>query len=74
MLEVGLLAPAGTALSERVEARLPDVLVLGRDRWTVDDFSQRPGAARPRDGGGARFAHQGREHRPPGARHPLTTV
>ncbi|RCS78615.1 alkaline phosphatase family protein [Brachybacterium alimentarium] len=46
MLEVGLLAPAGTALSERVEARLPDVLVLGRDRWTVDDFSQRPPSAR----------------------------
>lgn len=46
VLASGLLAPAGTAVPDRVQGRLPDVLVLGRDRWTVDDFSRRPETAR----------------------------
>ncbi|MGO2310818.1 MAG: alkaline phosphatase family protein [Brachybacterium tyrofermentans] len=46
VLASGLLAPVGTEVSARVDGRLPDVLVLARDRWSVDDFSRRPASAR----------------------------
>lgn len=46
VLAAGLLGPIGTPVSARVEGRLPDVLVLSRDRWSVDDFSRRPDSAR----------------------------
>ncbi|WP_193106432.1 alkaline phosphatase family protein [Brachybacterium sp. FME24] len=46
VLASGLLAPVGTEISARVDGRVPDVLVLARDRWTIDDFSRRPESAR----------------------------
>lgn len=46
VLAAGLLGPVGTAVSERVAGRLPDVLVLTRGRWSIDDFSRRPDTAR----------------------------
>ncbi|MDN5820555.1 MAG: alkaline phosphatase family protein, partial [Brachybacterium sp.] len=46
VLAAGLLGPAGTAVPERVAPRIPDVLVLARGRWSVDDFSRRPDTAR----------------------------
>lgn len=46
VLASGLLGPVGTEVSTRVDGRLPDVLVLARDRWSVDDFSRRPASAR----------------------------
>lgn len=46
ILAAGLLGPVGTEVSERVAPRVPDVLVLARDRWSVDDFSRRPETAR----------------------------
>jgi hypothetical protein len=46
VLEAGLLAPAGTAVPAHVEGRVPDVLVLARGRWGVDDYSRRPDTAR----------------------------
>jgi len=46
VLTAGLLGPVGTAVSERVAQRLPEVLVLARDRWSIDDFSRRPETAR----------------------------
>lgn len=45
-LAAGLWAPPGTPLDPRVAARLPEVLVLGRGRHTVDDYSRRPEGAR----------------------------
>ena len=46
VLAAGLLAPAGTEVPARVSGRLPDVLVLGRGRFGIDDFSRRPRHAR----------------------------
>src|SRR5699024_12661556 len=46
LLGSALLAPAGMAVPARVRDRIPDVLVLGRGCWTVDDFSRRPESAR----------------------------
>lgn len=46
ILRSGLLGPADAEVSERVAGRLPDVLVLSRGRWSVDDFSRRPATAR----------------------------
>lgn len=46
VLAGGLLAPVGTAVPDRVVGRLPDVLVLARGRWSVDDFSRRQDSAR----------------------------
>ncbi|ASK66929.1 AP endonuclease [Brachybacterium avium] len=46
ILAAGLLGPAGTAVPERVARRIPEVLVLARGRWSVDDFSRRPETAR----------------------------
>nr|WP_245354517.1 nucleotide pyrophosphatase/phosphodiesterase family protein [Brachybacterium sacelli] len=46
VLASALLAPLGTPVPARVEGRIPDVLVLARGRWTVDDFSRRPDGAR----------------------------
>lgn len=46
LLGSAVLGPAGMDVSERVQGRVPDVLVLGRGRWTVDDFSRRPERAR----------------------------
>ncbi|MGO1284557.1 MAG: alkaline phosphatase family protein [Brachybacterium sp.] len=46
ILSSGLLGPIGAAVSARVAERLPDVLVLSRGRWSVDDFSRRPDTAR----------------------------
>lgn len=42
LLASGLLAPAGTAVSQRVQERLPEVMVIARGRWTVDLLSRRP--------------------------------
>ena len=42
VLDSGLLGPVGTPVPERVAPRLPDVLVLARGRWSIDDFSRRP--------------------------------
>lgn len=42
LLESAVLGPADMVVPERVAARIPDVLVLGRGRWTVDDYSRRP--------------------------------
>lgn len=46
LLGSALLGPAGMAVPARVRDRIPDVLVLGRGCWTVDDFSRRPESAR----------------------------
>lgn len=46
VLGAGLLAPPGTAVPGRVAGRIPDVLVLARGRWSVDDYSRRPDSAR----------------------------
>ncbi|ATG52222.1 AP endonuclease [Brachybacterium vulturis] len=46
ILAAGLLGPAGAAVPERVAPRIPDVLVLARGRWSIDDFSRRPDTAR----------------------------
>lgn len=46
ILDSGLLGPTGTPVSARVEGRLPDVLVLSRGRWNVDDYSRRKDSAR----------------------------
>lgn len=46
LLGSGMLGPVGLELSERVSGRLPDVMVLSRGRWSVDDFSRRPDTAR----------------------------
>jgi hypothetical protein len=46
ILASGLLAPVGTAVPDRVAGRLPDVLVLARGRWSIDDFSRRQDSAR----------------------------
>ena len=46
LLGNGMLGPVGLELSERVAGRLPDVMVLSRGRWSVDDFSRRPDTAR----------------------------
>lgn len=45
VLAEGVLGPIGTEVSERVAPRLPDVLVLARGRWGIDDFSRRPETA-----------------------------
>src|SRR5690625_168366 len=50
LLGSALLGPAGMAVPARVRDRVPDVLVLGRGCWTVDDFSRRPESARQRVG------------------------
>lgn len=42
LLASGLLAPAGTEVSQRVAGRLPEVMVIARGRWTVDLLSRRP--------------------------------
>ena len=46
VLAAGLLAPAGTDVPAHVAGRLPEVLVLARGRWGVDDFSRRPETSR----------------------------
>lgn len=46
VLAAGLLGPVGSEVSARVAPRLPEVLVLARGRWSVDDFSRRPEHAR----------------------------
>lgn len=46
LLRIGLLGPEGASPSAHTAPRLPDVMVLGRGRWTVDDFSRRPEGAR----------------------------
>lgn len=46
VLTSGLLGPGDMVVPERVSGRVPDVLALGRGRWTVDDFSRRPESAR----------------------------
>lgn len=46
VLAEGLLGPVGAAVPARVAPRIPDVLVLARGRWTIDDFSRRPDTAR----------------------------
>lgn len=43
ILTAGLLGPAGTEVSEEVAGRLPDVTVLARGRWVLDDLARRPG-------------------------------
>lgn len=47
VLAAGLLGPVGADVPARVEGRLPDVLVLSRGRWSVEDLSRRPEDARP---------------------------
>src|SRR5699024_3113648 len=46
LLRAGLLGPADLPVPARVAGRLPDVMVLARGRWGVDDFSRRPDAVR----------------------------
>lgn len=46
VLDTGLLGLVGMEAPERVAGRLADVLVLGRGRWSVDDYSRRPERAR----------------------------
>ncbi|APX34563.1 AP endonuclease [Brachybacterium sp. P6-10-X1] len=46
VLASALLGPAGAPVPARVQGRLPDVLVLARGRWSVDDYSRRPDTAR----------------------------
>src|SRR5690606_8974536 len=46
VLDTGLLGLVGMEAPERVAGRLADVLVLGRGRWSVDDYSRRPEGAR----------------------------
>ncbi|MFC7374329.1 MULTISPECIES: alkaline phosphatase family protein [unclassified Brachybacterium] len=46
ILAAGLLAPVGTEVPARVRGRIPDVLVLARGRWSIDDFSRRSDTAR----------------------------
>ena len=46
ILASALLGPAGAEVTERVAGRVPDVLVLSRGRWSVDDFYRRPDSAR----------------------------
>lgn len=46
LLRTGLLGPADLPVPARVAGRLPDVMVLARGRWGVDDFSRRPDSAR----------------------------
>ncbi|GAA1486124.1 nucleotide pyrophosphatase/phosphodiesterase family protein [Brachybacterium fresconis] len=45
-LASALLGPAGIEVPSRVQGRLPDVLVLARGRWSIDDYSRRPASAR----------------------------
>ncbi|AXK44981.1 alkaline phosphatase family protein [Brachybacterium saurashtrense] len=47
VLRCGLLGPAGSAVEERVARRLPDVLVLARGGWSVEDCSRRRADAHP---------------------------
>lgn len=46
ILASALLGPIGSEMPERVSGRVPDLLVLSRGRWSVDDFSRRPDSAR----------------------------
>jgi hypothetical protein len=46
VLRIGMLGPIGAAVPERVSGRIPDVLVLARGRWSVDDYSRRPARTR----------------------------
>lgn len=46
ILTSALLGPVGAEVPERVAGRIPDLLVLSRGRWSVDDFSRRPDSAR----------------------------
>lgn len=46
VLTAGLLGPADTPVEPAVRARVPDVLVIARGRWAVDDFSRRGDGAR----------------------------
>ncbi|MDN5686855.1 MAG: alkaline phosphatase family protein, partial [Brachybacterium sp.] len=46
VLASALLGPAGIPVPSRVQGRLPDVLVLARGRWSIDDYSRRPDSAR----------------------------
>lgn len=46
LLAAALLGPADTTVPDRVSARIPDVMVLARGRWSIDDFSRRPETAR----------------------------
>jgi len=46
VLGSGLLGPQGAEPSAVAAGRVPDVLVLGRGRWGIDDFSRRPEGAR----------------------------
>lgn len=46
VLRSGLLGPVGAEVEEAVRARCPDVLVIARGRWAVDDFSRRGEGAR----------------------------
>lgn len=46
VLASALLGPVGTPVPPRVQGRLPDVLVLARGRWSIDDYSRRPDSAR----------------------------
>lgn len=45
-LAAGIFGPPGSEVSERVNGRLPDLLVLARGHWGVDDYSRRPDTAR----------------------------
>lgn len=47
VLDLGLLGPPGERPTARVAGRVPDLLVLARGRWAVDDFSRR-GEGAPR--------------------------
>ena len=46
VLRIGMLGPIGASVPERVSGRVPDVLVLARGRWSVDDYSRRPARTR----------------------------
>lgn len=46
VLASALLGPADAEVPDRVAGRIPDVLVLSRGRWSIDDFSRRPDSAR----------------------------
>ncbi|MGY5764395.1 alkaline phosphatase family protein [Brachybacterium sp. DNPG3] len=46
LLAAGLLGPPGRRPGAEISGRVPDVAVLARGRWIVDDFSRRPESAR----------------------------
>lgn len=47
LLASALFGPVGTPVGDRVTGRVPDVMVLARQNWTVDLLSHRPAGTKP---------------------------